>query len=251
MSIKERFQNSSYQAEVYFSREWHGSGNRFATAEEAETFGYNLAATWNPAGFIKGSRVERVKEPPNVLLDPKTKQAVTLAVEDADEDYGNVADVSDDGDVEEEGAAPPRSPQRQNREALFRRRVEELEERVRQRKDAWDEARVIYDRKDLAIEMRQAAPLIQARDAFREAMRELKQAKQEFEQELAWIVAQAAKVEAEERRLIRQAPSSLQGLVAYGTYDKVPREAWAKFDAEMAEWKAKMRAGEFDAKIWR
>ena len=55
---------------------------------------------------------------------------------------------------------------------------------------------------------------------------------------------------AEERRAAllaqrRIPPPSLQDLVlAHGTYDKITQEAWATFNVEMAEWKAKLWAGE-------
>jgi hypothetical protein len=39
-------------------------------------------------------------------------------------------------------------------------------------------------------------------------------------------------------------PPSLQRLVIdHGGYDRITPEAWAKFDAEMAAWKADVRAG--------
>ena len=45
---------SSYAPEVYFGREWHGSGNRFARWDDAKAFVGDLAKSWIPAGFIKG-----------------------------------------------------------------------------------------------------------------------------------------------------------------------------------------------------
>ena len=61
---------------------------------------------------------------------------------------------------------------------------------------------------------------------------------------------QTAAEEAEAARLIQSAPPSLQQLVLdHGTYDKITPEAWARFDHEMAAWKAKVRYGEFPAKI--
>jgi hypothetical protein len=42
-------------------------------------------------------------------------------------------------------------------------------------------------------------------------------------------------------------PPDLQQLVLdHGTYDKITPEAWARFDADMREWKAKVRYGEVD-----
>jgi hypothetical protein len=57
------------------------------------------------------------------------------------------------------------------------------------------------------------------------------------------------RVAGEAERLKQREPPSLQQLVLdHGTYDKITPEAWAKFDAAMAEWKAKMRYGEFPPK---
>ena len=40
-------------------------------------------------------------------------------------------------------------------------------------------------------------------------------------------------------------PPSLHDLVlAHETFDKITLEAWDRFDADMAEWKAKVRYGE-------
>jgi hypothetical protein len=71
-------QRHSYKPQIFFSRDWHDSGHRFATEAEAEAFVANLRATWIPQGFIKRDRVQVVKEPPNASLDWKTKQAERL-----------------------------------------------------------------------------------------------------------------------------------------------------------------------------
>ena len=43
----------------------------------------------------------------------------------------------------------------------------------------------------------------------------------------------------------RDDPPSLQQLVVdYGTWDKIPHEAWQAFDTAMAKWKDKSRYGE-------
>jgi hypothetical protein len=65
----------SFQPEVYFSRDWHGSGNRFARWDDAKAFVDDLARNWNPRGFIKGTIIRRVNEPPNAYWDRTTKQA--------------------------------------------------------------------------------------------------------------------------------------------------------------------------------
>lgn len=47
-------------------------------------------------------------------------------------------------------------------------------------------------------------------------------------------------------------PPSLQALVlAHGTFDKIPPKAWQAFNAEMAEWKAKVRYGELNNAVDR
>ena len=43
----------SYQPELYFSRYWHPSSNRFARKDEANAFVANLRATWNSAGLYQ------------------------------------------------------------------------------------------------------------------------------------------------------------------------------------------------------
>jgi hypothetical protein len=68
----------SCQPEVYFNRDWHHSGNRFASEEEAWAFVRNLRATWNPPGFVRDMQVLQVKEPANARLGVDN-QAVPLA----------------------------------------------------------------------------------------------------------------------------------------------------------------------------
>jgi predicted NAD-dependent protein-ADP-ribosyltransferase YbiA (DUF1768 family) len=61
--------------------------------------------------------------------------------------------------------------------------------------------------------------------------------------------SQRDKVAGEAERLKQREPPSLQQLVLdHGTDDKITPEAWAKFDADMAAWKAKIRFGEFPPK---
>jgi hypothetical protein len=58
--------------------------------------------------------------------------------------------------------------------------------------------------------------------------------------------AQSERIAAEERRRLQRAPPDLQGLVEeHGGYDKITNEVWRRFDADMAEWQAKTRNGEF------
>ena len=67
---------------MFFAKDWHGSGSRFAFWEDAKAFVKNLKETWIPPGFIKDTRVRRVEEPPNVFLDQNTKQAVPFTERD-------------------------------------------------------------------------------------------------------------------------------------------------------------------------
>jgi hypothetical protein len=77
---------SSYQPEVYFSRDWHGSGNRFARWDDAKAFVDELAKTWIPSGFIKRTIIRRVDEAPNAYWDRTTRQAERWAEADTDTD---------------------------------------------------------------------------------------------------------------------------------------------------------------------
>jgi len=57
------------------------------------------------------------------------------------------------------------------------------------------------------------------------------------------------RVASEAERLKQREPPSLQQLVLdHGTWDKITPEAWARFDTDMAAWKAKVRFGEFPPK---
>lgn len=108
--------------------------------------------------------------------------------------------------------------------------LEALRERVRQRQQELVEACKVWDQTN--IEARQLQPLDRARFLLRIAENELRR----IEARLATVVKAARKV---------VSPPDLQVLVLqYGTYDKITLEAWAKFGANMAEWKAKIRAGE-------
>ena len=131
-----------------------------------------------------------------------------------------------------------------------------------------------YQQLELDVERAEAA-LVDARKVFdqqgpewregwrvRVAERALEQAKARLKDPVKVILTEAEKAEAEERRLARREPPSLEDLVlAHGVsdvatrkliagYDRITPEAWAKFDADMAEWKRKIREGLFDAKIW-
>jgi len=66
---------SSFQPEVYFWRDWHDSGNRFARWDDAKAFVDDLAKSWIPAGFVKGTIIRRVNEPPNAIWNRNSKQA--------------------------------------------------------------------------------------------------------------------------------------------------------------------------------
>lgn len=266
--------SSSYQSELYFNHDWNRAGaSRFASFDEADAFAKNVAATWNPRGFVRDTRVRLVREPVNALLNRKTLDAEPLGNEVLEEEEAWDRAVLDDDGGEPALEEPSARIRLEHDEEFFRLRVERFRERLRQQEielnevsKVWDQTNIearelveqnrAQDRVRLArIELRRAKELgrlTRAQDLFDVAEGELRRAIERLNQERQRVEKEAVAVEAEERRLIRQAPPSLQQLVlAYGTYDKVPREAWAKFDAEMAEWKAKMRAGEFDAKIWR
>jgi hypothetical protein len=56
----------------------------------------------------------------------------------------------------------------------------------------------------------------------------------------------AALSDLEERLRHEMQPPDLQELVRrFGTYDQITPEAWAAFDAEMANWKARLANGDF------
>ena len=108
--------------------------------------------------------------------------------------------------------------------------------------NALAEARKAFDRSN--PETREITHVQVAKDRLAVAQGHLIRAEEVLRRE-------AMKVEAEEQRQRVREPPSLQQLVLdHGTYDRITSDAWARFDAEMAEWKAKIRAGEFDAKIW-
>ena len=134
-----------------------------------------------------------------------------------------------------------------------RRQYQQLELDVERAREALTEARKVFDGQ---------GP--EAREAWRVrvAERKLEQAQQRLLDPVKVILTEAEKAEAEERRLVARAPPSLNDLVlTYGIsdvatrkliagYDRIPPDAWKQFDADMAEWKRKIREGLFDAKIW-
>jgi hypothetical protein len=122
-------------------------------------------------------------------------------------------------------------------------RYEELKFEMQRCQQVLDEARKVFERSN--PETREIRHVRKAERLLDEAFNRFMQAQDVLRQEAIWD-------KQEEQRQARREPPSLQKLVlAYGTYDRITPEAWAKFDADMAEWKAKIRAGEFDAKIWR
>jgi hypothetical protein len=112
------------------------------------------------------------------------------------------------------------------------------------------EARKVYDRAH--VENREAAKI-------HKAMHELAVAKNQLEKARLKLTGwEDALVAEDERKKLRE-PPSLQKLVEahavyddtgkmIGGYDRITPEAWAKFDADMAEWKARIRFGEFPPK---
>jgi Trm5-related predicted tRNA methylase len=126
--------------------------------------------------------------------------------------------------------------------ASQRRQYQQLELDVERAEVALVDARKVFDGQ---------GP--EAREAWRVrvAERKLEQAKARLKDPVKVILTEAEKAEAEERRLARRAPPDLQALVLdHGAWDRITPEAWAKFDANMAEWKRKIREGLFDAKVW-
>lgn len=120
---------------------------------------------------------------------------------------------------------------------------EELKLDVEWRQQVLAEARKVFERS--RPETREIRQVRRAEDLLDIAIGRLERVEEIRRREAMWM-------EQEDQRQARRQPPSLQKLVLqYGTHDRITLEAWAKFEAEMAEWKAKMRAGEFDAKIWR
>lgn len=209
---------ASYQPEVYFGQDWHGSGNRFATRQEAESFVANLAETWNPKGFIRDTRVVWVEEPVNAVLDRETKQADKIVVPEEVELTSAQKAVIVEEDLRKQEV-----------------RVAQLREVVWQREKAVQEASAVWDQTNLVVD-RQKYPLTTAQKL-------LDVAKKEFRREEARLLAGERAVRG--TTFSYSLPPSLQQLVLdYGTHDKITPEAWAGFGADMAEWKAKIRAGE-------
>ena len=130
---------------------------------------------------------------------------------------------------------------------------EALEVEVERTRLAYEEARRIYDRTN--IEVRQIKALHKAELNHTVALRELRVARERVQR-------QAEKEEAEQRRLARRAPPCLEDFVMMhgisdvatrkmvSGYERITPEEWAKWEADMAEWKRKVREGLFDAKIW-
>lgn len=129
----------------------------------------------------------------------------------------------------------------------------ELELDVERKKVAHAEAQKVYDRTN--IEARQIGLLRAAEDQLTVAEKNLRVAKERFQRK-------TDKEEREQRRLAARAPPSLEDFVMLhgisdvatrkmiSGYERITPEEWAKWDADVAEWKRKMREGEFDPKIW-
>ena len=133
--------------------------------------------------------------------------------------------------------------QKRRQQAAELARQEAERHRVEMEK-AWQK-RVEERAKEVEL-ARQEALLVEAIERERE-LRDA--ALQELERQR--LIEQRAKDA--EARLVRLArlreemqPPDLQKLVlAHGTYDRITPEAWAKFDRQMASWKARIAAGEF------
>jgi len=129
---------------------------------------------------------------------------------------------------------------------------EKLMAEVERREAVVETERAIFEKAN--PEIREIHKLRRAEDLLRAAQIDLRNAERIWQRELAAIAR-------EEERLVLSAPPSLQQLVLdhaiydaagkmIGGYERITPEAWAAFDARMAAWKAKVRYGEFPAKIW-
>ena len=65
----------SFEPQVFFNHQWHGSGNRLAHLDDARAFVDHLAVVWDPPGFIKSTLVRRVRQPANACWDLESKEA--------------------------------------------------------------------------------------------------------------------------------------------------------------------------------
>lgn len=110
-----------------------------------------------------------------------------------------------------------------------------------------DEAALREAELTCAVEVwRQGDPAMRERWRLERAQMLVRLAAKRLAEAEAIEAAEARREVAEARRRERFAVPDLQALVLqFGTHDKITLEAWAKFGAEMAEWKAKIRAGEF------
>ena len=129
-------------------------------------------------------------------------------------------------------------------------RLEKLRVDVTRAEEDLAEARKVYEKTN--IESREAALVHKAWAELDVAKHQLKRAQLDLGD---W----EGKMAAEEERLKLREPPSLQKLVEahaiyddtgkmIGGYERITPEAWAKFDKDMAEWKAKVRFGEFPPK---
>jgi hypothetical protein len=120
-------------------------------------------------------------------------------------------------------------------------RVEEMRLGVERAETNLAQARKVYDR---------AQPERREERVVNLMINRLTIAEERLRNAVEVVRREAAANAAEAERLILSAPPSLQRLVVdHGTYDRITDEAWARFDREMATWKAKVRYGEFPAKI--
>lgn len=129
-------------------------------------------------------------------------------------------------------------------------RLEKLRVDVVRAEEDLAEAQAVYEKAN--VESREAARVYDAWAALDVAKDQLRKARLNLGD---W----EGKMAAEEERLKLREPPSLQQLVLdhaiydadgkmIGGYERITQEAWAKFDKAMAEWKDRIRYGEFPPK---
>ena len=101
--------------------------------------------------------------------------------------------------------------------------------------EAWQLEQAERDARRLVEEAKQRARLAEEEAARAERRREAEEVRQRSE------ALRKALREAEEA--VRRPPDLQKLVAAYGGYDKITPEAWARHDADMARWRASMRGG--------
>jgi hypothetical protein len=135
-------------------------------------------------------------------------------------------------------------------ERRYQDQLRRLQNNVVRAEEDLAEARKVYEKTN--VESREAS-------LIHKAWAELDVAKDQLRRARLNLGDWEGKMAAEDERLKLMEPPSFQQLVLdhavyddtgkmIGGYDRITPEAWAKFDKAMAEWKAKIRYGEFPPK---